>query len=406
MLKSYCLNSNDISELFVGLRFKEGNPQVVFPHGYGISSDDKECRKDIFLLLSVLEKFSTHREGETIDKKKTVTFSFPFDSYHYIIIDYFQNGYYVENEVRYIESSRGKINWKRTIQKEKPQIDNDNVVYLDFQVKTNQISENNLLTQIHRYCVYKSFFYFGWLFFSENYLPEKPQIPFNEKIFLATLYAAMSKTFDDKKRMLFQCMINIIRFEGQEKDDYNFTCGVNRFDPVWERIIDCVFGEQDKEKYFPHATWHIIRNKKFEKSSALEPDTIMKYNNKTFVLDAKYYKFGITELASDLPATASIQKQITYSKYIAENMPEVDNMNIYNAFIMPYESLDHEKMKFVSIATADWETYNQNTFNYAYVVGILLDTKHLLHNFRKHNESEIEKMAMKIEESLSSYRRG
>lgn len=406
MLKSYCINSNDVSDLFVGLRFKEGIPQIVFPHGYSISSDDKECRKDIFLLLSVLEKFSKHREGEMLNKKNKLLISFPFTSYHYVIIDYFQNGYYVENEVRYKEASRGKINWKRTIQKENPQIDNDNVIYLNFQVKTNQINENNLLTQIHRYCVYKSFFYFGWLFFSINCLPEKPEIPFNEKLFLSTLYDAMANTFDDKKRMLFQSMINIIKFEGQENDNINISCGVNRFDPVWEKLIDFVFGENDKDKYFPHATWHIIRNNKFEKSSALEPDTIMKYNNKIFVLDAKYYKFGITGYSSDLPATASIQKQITYGKHIAEKMLESATTDVYNAFIMPFESTDIEKLKFVSIATADWEIYNKNTKNYAYVVGILLDTKYLLHQFRKHNESEIEIMAMKIEDSLSTYRRG
>ena len=72
-----------------------------------------------------------------------------------------------------------------------------------------------------------------------------------------------------------------------------------------------VFGESNKDIYFPHAKWHIINREKTE-SSALEPDTVMKLNGKFYILDAKYYKFGITGLPMHLPATSSIQKQITY----------------------------------------------------------------------------------------------
>lgn len=180
--------------------------------------------------------------------------------------------------------------------------------------------------------------------------------------------------------------------------------GVNKFDPIWERMIDYVFGEEDKERYFPHATWHIINNGKVERSSALEPDTIMKFKGKIYVLDAKYYQYGITGYISDLPATSSIQKQITYGKHIAEKMNEVPVDDVYNAFIMPYEAQDENIIKFTSVATADWEKYDSTTKNYAYVLGILIDTRWLISNYVKHNIIEIEKMADKIEESLKYFR--
>ena len=105
-----------------------------------------------------------------------------------------------------------------------------------------------------------------------------------------------------------------------------------------------------------------------------------------------------------MPATSSIQKQITYGKRIAEQMNLVDSANVYNAFIMPFASADDTKLKFVSVGTADWEEYNCDTLNYAYVLGILLDTKWLVSSYSKHNESEIEILADLIEKSLIEYR--
>ncbi len=405
MLREYCRTSAEVPDYFVGIRFKEGTPEVVFPHGYHIASDDKGCRKDIFKLMHVLKKFTEHSEGEDTNGREDKVFSLPITSYQYIIQDFLEHGYYTEREVKYVQSQRGKINWKRTIQQEQAQIDNDNVVYLSFQTKTNRINDNNLLSQIHHYCVYVSFMKFGWLYFSADYLPERPQIPFNKKLFLNALTKALNETYNDQKRRLFQCMINVICEEDEESTLNDVAVGVNRFDPIWERLIDYVFGEDDKEKYFPHATWHIIRNGRIEQNSALEPDTIMKRDNKIFVLDAKYYQYGLSKAIGDLPATASIQKQITYGKHISEQIREVPENNVYNAFIMPYDSDGSDEIRFVSVATADWEKYNDDTKNYAYVLGMLVDTRWLISSYVKHNQSEIERLADEIEKSLEWYRK-
>lgn len=404
MLKKYCKTSTETADLFVGIRFVDGVPEVVFPHGYHLADEDKECRKDIFRLIAVLQKFTEHKEGNTSRDTNDIITSLPISSYQYLIQDFLTHGYYTEKEIKYIPSQRGKINWKRTIQQEQAQIDNGNVVYLSFQVKTNRINSNNLISKIHKYCVYICFLRFGWLYFERDYLPEKPEIAFNKKLFLEALLQALNDTYNDQKRKLFQSMINIIKeFDDDIKIKDN-AVGVNRFDPIWERLIDFVFGEDDKEKYFPHATWHIIKNGKIEQSSALEPDTIMKYSGKIYVLDAKYYQYGLTEWTNDLPATSSIQKQITYGKHIAEQFDDVDSNEVYNAFIMPFDSGKGEVLKFVSVGTADWEKYGPDTPNYAYVLGILLDAKYLITEYVKHNQSEIEHLAETIETSLQYYR--
>jgi len=381
---------------------------VIFPHGFNISDDEKEQRKDVFRLLSVLQRFTDHKEGDKTDNKTELISSFPLSSYQYIIQDFLQHGYYIEKEVKYIQSLKGKINWKRTIQQEQPQLDGDNVVYLNFQVKTNQINSDNLITKIHQYCVYQSFFRFGWLYLSSAYLPQKPVFKCDKKLFINTLQQALNSTFNDSKRKLFQSMINIINDDDDDVEVKNVSIGVNKFEGVWERLVDYVFGEADKERYFPHATWHIIKNGHIETSSALEPDTIMKHDGKIYVLDAKYYQYGVSYDPSALPQTSSIQKQITYGKHIVENakvLDEIPAKDVLNAFIMPFNADSDDKYKFVSVGTADWEAYAPNTPNYAYVLGILLDTKWLISEYVRHNDKEIELLSNQIEESLDLFKK-
>lgn len=222
-------------------------------------------------------------------------------------------------------------------------------------------------------------------------------------MFLSTLNDALKNTFNSDKKLLFSSMIAIVNSISEQADLKEFHYGVRRFEYVWENLVDYVFGESNKDIYFPHAKWHIISGGCTE-SSALEPDTIMKYSGKLFVLDAKYYKFGITGLPAHLPATSSIQKQITYGEYIAANQFANED-DIYNAFIMPYAAGDGDGvLKFVSVGTADWVDYAPETENYKYVLGILLDTRYIMRTYSRHNGREIMMLSDLISDSLRKYR--
>lgn len=407
MLNEICMVSNqEQPDDFVGLRFVNGKPNVIFPRGYRINiNDEDQLRKDIVRLMATINKFSGRREGETTrNKAGEYDLNMPILSYQYIIYDFLSHGYYTEKEVHYVENTKGKINWKRTIQKEQPQINNGNVVYLKFITKVNKINDNNLISKIHEYCVYESFLKLGWLFLGKDIKPKKPSIKLNRKAFIGVLKQELGNTFNDQKRMLFQSMINIIS-QVDEKIDDNFDAsfGVYRFEYVWEGLIDYVFGEDNKEIYFPHAKWHIISGNGYQtESSALEPDTIIKTNDgRLFIIDAKYYKFGITNNPMHLPASSSIEKQIVYGEYVEQNFDYSED-KIYNAFVMPFQSEDAEHpYKFVSVGTGDWNNHDKN---YEFVLGILLDTKHLINNYAKHNEKEIEELTTLIANSLEGYR--
>lgn len=303
-------NVDEQDDNFVGLKFFDGKPLVIFPRGYELSNDEDTIRHDIIRLIATIQKFSGRYEG-TIIKNSTgdTSLSMPFLSYQYVICDFLAHGYYTENEVNYIENTKGKINWKRTIQKQQPKINNGNVVYLKFITKTNKINENNLITKIHEFCVYESFTKLGWLFIGKDIKPKKPTIKLNRTTFISVLKRELGNTFNDRKRMLFQSMLNIIsQTDDKFGDNFDDAFGVNRFEYDWEGMIDYVFGEENKDEFFPHAKWHIVKGNGYTvESSALEPDTIMLQNGKCYILDAKYYNYGISWNPNALPASSSIE---------------------------------------------------------------------------------------------------
>lgn len=281
--------------------------------------------------------------------------------------------------------------------------------FLDFITKKNVINENDLITLIHQYCVYLSFIRFGWLF--TDYKPPKPQIPFHRQWFSAALQEKLCRTFNDANKMLFANMLKIINNEPDEgMRETSFTFGTNRFEYVWEKMIDSAFGISDKQRYFPKTKWKLARSGKEYDNSKLEPDTIMLYNNNIYVLDAKYYKYGATKNPFDLPESASINKQITYGEYIdaQADLKNPDSV-IYNAFLMPFDKNHWAEenagtLHYAGEAVALWKDAGDGRGKeYEHIQGVLLDVKHLMQIAEKRSETDIRQLAEIIEEHCSDH---
>lgn len=396
-IRSKCrVNSNREMDTFVGLRCTDGDISINFPMGFHISEDNKELRKDIMLLFTTLTANTEKRESELLGQGGNFDeVEFPLQSYMYLIKDYFVRGYYREQEVSYKVSKTGKINWSRTIKTQRPYAQDTDVFYLDFVTKKNSIKENELITLIHEYCVYESFERIGWLF--TQMMPKRPRIAKREKVFRAVLREKISNTFNDRNRMLFRHMLAIIDFEGDKESDKNYRYGTYRFEYVWEKMIDKVFGIENKADYFPKTTWY-VSGSRYDNAS-LEPDTIMLYGDNVYVLDAKYYKYGITGRTWDLPESTSINKQITYGEYVAGEEKfkkrHGNNLRVYNAFLMPFDALkgqyaDVPDMIKIGEAISNWK---DNSEEYQRIQGILIDVKILMSINVRQEMKEIEKLA-------------
>lgn len=315
------------------------------------------------------------------------------------------NGCYFEKEVVYTKSTSGKASWAKTARQVKPLLQDDSVFYTEFITRKIKHNENELISQIHQYCVWESFSKIGWLF--SSFVPVKPRLKFNKNLFLSIIKTKRSQTFNEKIMLLFNYMIDVIEFLDKSGDSKNFTYGTNEFEYIWESMVDSAFGEKDKSKYYPHCFWD-IDGKEYSsdrpefKQSALRPDTIMitdkgTENQKTFVLDSKYYRYGESKQLNHLPMSGSIIKQIAYAEYI-ENEENKGNLkhskSIHNAFIMPFESKEpNVNMKFVGSARTDYKTEEKPHYR---IKAILIDTKWLMKNHNRNNKM-IKELAELIE---------
>lgn len=400
LLERCRVNTNIENDVFVGIQKKDDYYEVDFPLGYHLSTDEKGLRKDILSLMNVLARYTYKRESELYGGlKNDDSTGISIQAYLYLIKDYFERGYYKERETFYKVAKKGKINWGRTIKTQKPVMQENEAFYLDFVVKKNTINEDELITLVHKFCVYESFEKFGWLFTS--FVPIKPKTGLTIKMMISVVNNKLQNTFKDQNKQLFKNMLTVLR---QLDDDFqtDFKYGTYRFEYVWEKMIDRVFGISEKVDYFPKTSWNLFENKTYD-NAFLEPDSIMLYEGKVFVLDAKYYKYGWSGAAGHLPESTSINKQITYGEYIASApkfVTDGQHPTVYNAFLMPYDSNGKrfptgKPIHYIGTATSDWKSGEQK---YENVLGILMDVKYLMGIDSRLDESEIMKLAALIEE--------
>lgn len=409
-LSKLCRNAtNTDGDSFVGIRFDwnedDSNFDIIitFPLGYRIAQDNETVRGDILNLISTLQankddKSPLLNQDDTLAAK---SHSFPMQAYIDIMYDYLdRGGYYVEQDEIYISNNSGRVNWNRTIRHERPLVQKNGIVYLTMQVRRHNETDRNLITEISKYCVYESFLKLGWLY--KHGLPPKPTIAFNKNLFLSVLREKLAITHKDRDKRLIQNMLDIILFLDklpQQEESFNF--GTDRFEYVWERLIDSIFGVKNKDDYFPKSTWELFFNES-KSNSSLQPDTILKADD-IIVLDAKYYRYGETALPSHLPHSASINKQITYGEHIFEN--HKDEGDVYNAFLMPFNNNHHifstpSNYLTIGIAKSEWKKNNKP---HELVLGVLVDVKHLMRVKVKPNHNEIHELSEIISNKIKEH---
>ena len=416
-LSDVCVYGRKQEDEFVGIRYNDGELKVYFPFGYSrpASGEERDYRDDILNLVSVLSAYS--KESLGVGENRLLNdeeVQFPIHAYIHVFNYFLNHGYYMENEPIYKRAKGGKINWSKTIKQVRPQIagdfPNESVVYLDFVTKKSAHNENELITQIHKFCVYEAYEKIGCLFGFMQ--PDKPTVPFNADLFVAVLCTRMANTFNEKHLLLFQNMLDIICYLGKREDNRKASFGTNDFEFVWESLIDCVFGIEDKDKYFPHCIWKIGKEEetldwRSEKRTALRPDTIMELQEgckKIFILDAKYYQYPRT-----LPGTGSILKQIAYAEFVETMQKEISGQagnDIYNAFILPYaaeEGCNAEtayRLENFGYAECEWRKGDaKNAKPYERIYGILLDVRSIMQRHPRFSDKDIEELAKLIEKA-------
>lgn len=396
------VNSNEDGDRFVGVKADTENAMVYFPIGYQLPDDDDQLRVDIRNLFYVLSEFlKEDRVIETPKFEAPQTVDFPIHAYLNVINYFLRTGrYYVETDPIYKTDTKGNTSWPRTILKQTPLIQkNGSLIFTQFSVRSVTPNSNKLITQIHRYCVYEAFDKLGWL-----YVPLKPESPGphpDNKTSIAILSDKLCNTNDDNDKILFGAMKRMLEFIDEKNPEKQFYFGTDCFENVWERLINRVFGIENKADYFPRTRWLLDYGAEKVKSPLI-PDTIMIYNGKYYVLDAKCYRYGWTANSEHLPNGTDINKQITYGEYI-ERTRSVPNEKLFNAFVMPYNMTNNlfgltSQYGNIGEAVGDWRL---NSKNYERIQGVVVDTRYLMYNYTGSPEQQKKDMAECIEKVLS-----
>ena len=283
------VNTNDEGENFVGVKADTSDAVIYFPIGYSLPENDDDLRTDINNLFMVLAAFM--KEDRLIEDSKFAaprSVDFPMHAYIKVIRGFLRAGrYYVETDPRYRTDTKGNASWPRTVREQRALVQkNGSLVFTNMTVRSVTPNANKKITQIHRYCVYKAFEKMGWLYVP--YMPEQPGPHPETKEALYILTQKLASTNNDVEQELFSAMRDMLLYEDEKNDDKQYFFGTDFFERVWERMVDKAFGIEDKEQYFPRTRWLLDygRNKK---KPALQPDSIMIYGGKTYVLDSKLY---------------------------------------------------------------------------------------------------------------------
>ena len=451
---------------FVGIRcerIKENEPlktSIIFPLGYfkddealrGLPEEElRECVVNLFTVLSdrsLQEQIHQDSSISTFAEERDET-AFPMASYLNVIWNFLDFGYLDEKEILYKKGANGKISWGRTIKAMQPAIteDEQNLVYLDFIARKVSYNEDTLITQVHKFCVHDALVKLGFLFGIDP--SEEPQLDFDYDLFCNAIHSKLAKTFNDRDLRLLADLARIVEYlAGHKTEDgktaNEFYFGVNKFAPVWEAMVDKIFGNLlqglIKSDFNPHLKFVTEGSKNGDgvkyldddvdekHRSTLRPDTIMIHDEDTFVLDSKYYKFGLTKNKSHLPGAESVCKQMAYAEYVKTVMekrhleqsegssgyqswilrgstPQNDDFGkrIYNAFIMPYcadagkwdeiaavavlprndDSL--YKMCRVGYIYGDWKN---RQMPYHKIACVLLDMKSVMRNYSANSDAQ------------------
>lgn len=399
----------DKSNGFVGIKIDEGIVKVFVP---GVFREDEDWKKDIRLFLKSIEIAKT-KNTENINKGSNNTDNaWPIDSYLWLINDYLENGLYYNREKKLSRSNSGKIEWKRTLQ-QVPIYSDGNIIY-DQLITSKMTPANDMITHIYKLCLRQSVDKIGWLF-NYNFHIQIDQIV-SIKEMIMRVRKELNETFDDIKRIRFNHMLNILTTtEGDNMLSSHYSYGITNYYYVFETMVDMLFDGitgDEKKKYDPNGYWQLNGQNRFL-ASRLRPDTILKRNDKTYILDAKMYQYGATHDRSKLPETQSLQKQITYGDFVSNNLRD---KNIRNAFILPYNKClksfindpgaikyNDSNLVYFGYAYVDWRD-DEDFQDYDNIYAFEIDFNYLLNNYKNPDYEIINQFCKAIEENIKSYR--
>ena len=392
-------STGEIDNSFVGLRIIGDNIHIYHPECYSLNIDSSDFTTEALNLLQTFSLIKTLSEDKGFSYVGDSGGEFHIEAYIWMIADFLRNGFFINQEKKYVLNQNGRVNWKRTLNQQ-PLVSNGNVIYKDIVVE-KKVDTDDTLLRIHKYCVKKSLDFIGWLFgLDSSFIESEPVSDDLKDYYNFVLQQELNLTFDDRKKELLSNMIIVLNGLNDYESKSIISYGVDQYYSIYEKLVDYLFSNIDVTEFYPKGKWKLVYRDNEIDSSNLRPDTVFAKDDKIFILDAKYYRYGYTSNENDLPETSSIQKQIAYGEY-AEKTHK--GKEVYNAFIMPYDKKrdnrfqSNEVLQYIGSA---YSTASTTTRSYNKIHTFLIDLKYLIDIYNKYKKDSqlTEELIKEIEE--------
>ena len=404
------------NDSFVGVKITDNKVVFHYPEACNFPEadssgniiDEKGAYKKILKIIKTLCLTKKSSSNDVINTRSDSEYETPILSMLWLINDYLTYHQYINREKNFLKDTKGKISWKKTM-RQIPFVQDTRAVYpVVFSV--HYLQKDDIIVDIYKYCVSDAINKIGWIYnlHLDDYLKSK-KYKFNEstkKMFLGVLRIELNKTFEDVKKIRLKHMINVIKgLDSEALETNQYVLGVDSYEYVFEAMLRNMLSDVERIKdFYPSAEWYVIQDDQTKNSSNLRPDIVMldKNNKKAYILDAKYYRYGITAQRSDLPDSTSIQKQITYSEYLKNSEylnKKLKGYSVYSAFVMPYNKSKnsfniYKNLAIVGIATAPWDNSDAKSKSINNkVIGLLIDLEYLIDNWSLYNLDAVETLS-------------
>lgn len=290
--------------------------------------------------------FSIYKSSE---KSKIKNYSL-IELYFSLLYDYEENDILVFKEKHKNMSGNGNADWKTTLIRNNPIINDDNIVYDGVYYNNYRTNERHPITQLYLFTI------------SEIYkkLHDNTIIPYYSYDFhkfkdieysLYMINKYRYNFFKDREVKVLDILESIYSMEAKLS---NFTNNkkkliyVNKFDYIWEHMCKFSLKSQDKicNKLFKNGKYVLCeKNEKGEEiirrghrpKGDVFIETEYEGENYLLILDAKNYSVYHDDYAH-FPGTADIGKQFLYKYFLSKKYDEKNDYclsQIVNAFIFP-----------------------------------------------------------------------
>lgn len=385
----FIIPKSKVESEYIGLNLKEDLPSFIFPCQYFVNDNvsEKEKKIEARKILTILKKIQRDYLTGGINAELE-----QFYSMIWLIQDYINHGYYVETEQITKISNNGKINWKQTLKNNSILYDGKNVVFKDFYRDKKIIDSSQILTQIYKACLKHSVNEIGFIL-NVNLTEYSIYEIERDKVFLNTfLKKELNQTFRDYKKTLINHLLSIINNQNSKNKDKGYSIFDSEFEYVFEFLVNKVFGNKEVKEFYNKYYYYLPDENSKYKASKLRPDTIMQYEDVYYIIDSKYYNYGYTKNAKDLPQSSSISKQIGYNHYLRNQLNINDKIKVKSIFMLPYSS----KIKDEYLEKIGYAVKENNVDEDDKIAVLLVDLKELINTYLGYSHNLSIKYLIKI----------